>query len=105
LLLLRDVYSGPEPVGDVRKLLPPDDPGLRVIKADITRTFPYIEVFQDVKVQAELELMLSCYCREFGIAYKQGMNFIFAVFFLIGLNTRQERYPTHSMQLINRFFF
>jgi len=80
------------PRGDFSKLLPLDDPGLRVIKADVSRTFPYNDMFQKPEVQRELETLLSCYCREYGVQYKQGMNFIFAVFFQIGLPDTRARY-------------
>eukprot|EP00466_Bigelowiella_natans_P016639 jgi/Bigna1/133017/aug1.19_g7725 len=72
-----------KPQGDFSKLLPPDDPGLRVIRADVSRTFPHSKMFTRPEVQRQLETMLSTYCREYGVQYKQGMNFIFAVFFQI----------------------
>lgn len=97
MALLREAYRGPIPRCDLSRLLPENDPGLRVIRADISRTFPYLSTFQDKSNQKELEILLSAYCREFGVSYKQGMNFIFAIFYQIGLESREERYAGAAM--------
>jgi uracil phosphoribosyltransferase len=72
-----------------------DLPNQRVIKADIERTLPYLPVFQDKKVRNDMEILLTQYCKTFSVSYKQGMNYILAPFFVVGLKTRSEIYNSY----------
>jgi uracil phosphoribosyltransferase len=69
-----------------------DLPNQQVIRADVDRTFTHMETFRREDTRHDLEVLLTKYCKEYNVSYKQGMNYILAPFFLIGLKHREEIY-------------
>lgn len=74
------VYTQPVPFLQCTQEL--DLTNQRVIRADIERTLPKLARFQDKQVRANMELILTTYCKEQNYSYKQGMNYVLAPFFL-----------------------
>lgn len=74
-----------------------DLPNQRVIQADVDRT--RVGVFTSEE-KVDLELLLTFYCKENNIGYKQGMNEIMAPFLLLA----RERLALHSVYLIFKSF-
>jgi hypothetical protein len=74
-----------------------DLPNQRVIQADVERTRVGTLTVQE---KADLEMLLTFYCKEQGILYKQGMNEIMAPFLLIARNNRK----LHSVYLFFKQF-
>lgn len=68
----------------------------RVVKADIDRTLSHMEVFRTSKVRADMELLLTRYCKAHTVSYKQGMNYILAPFFLIDLDNRDDMFHCYE---------
>lgn len=62
-----------------------DLPNQRVIRADIERTRPHLPQFQNPETKAGMERILTAYCHRQRTSYKQGMNYLLAPFFLVGL--------------------
>ena len=84
-----------------------DLPNQRVIKVDINRTYQYIELFQQDDIKHNIEVLLTLYCKQHGVSYKQGMNYILAPFFLLNnLNITDiyMLYQTFINNLINNIF-
>lgn len=73
-----------------------DQPNQRVIKVDIERTLPHLPRFQEVQVRADMEVLLTEYCRALNISYKQGMNYVMAPFWMINLPNRSQVYNCYS---------
>eukprot|EP00808_Paulinella_micropora_P024123 g6238.t1 len=71
--------------GSVTKQVTLDLSNQRVIRADIERTLPHLPVFQDPHVREEMEQVLTRYCKEHDISYKQGMNYVLAPLYLAGI--------------------
>jgi hypothetical protein len=68
------------PIADFPINTPLDLPNQRIISMDVARTKSSI-LTQDEKLT--LEILLTLYCKTENITYKQGMNEIFAPFFLL----------------------
>jgi len=79
----------------------------RVIRADILRTLPHLPRLADDQVRAEMEIMLTHYCKELQVSYKQGMNYILAPFVLVAdeVHSHAERQRIYHcfVAFINRF--
>ncbi|ETO17082.1 hypothetical protein RFI_20253, partial [Reticulomyxa filosa] len=69
---------------------PPPLYNQRVIQADVERTRPLLKCFQDATVRREMEIILTEYCHRYHVSYKQGMNYILAPFFMVGMSQRDE---------------
>lgn len=67
----------------------------RVIRADIDRTLPKLARFQDKQVRADMEVILTTYCKEQQFSYKQGMNYVLAPFMLV-MEDRDLMYFAYS---------
>lgn len=64
----------------------------RVVRADIERTLPHLRTFQSPKVRHDMEVILTSYCKNHTVSYKQGLNYVLAPFFLLNLPTRDDTY-------------
>jgi len=56
------------------------EPNQRVIKADCERTRGDTEYFRRPDIRSKMESMLTCWCQEQGVRYKQGLNEVLAPF-------------------------
>lgn len=52
----------------------------RVIKADVDRTRSDNPFFKQAEVRLKMEAMLTCWCQQQGVKYKQGLNEVIAPF-------------------------
>lgn len=46
----------------------------RVIRADIERTLPHLHTFQRPQVRHDMEVILTTYCKQHEVSYKQGQS-------------------------------
>ena len=64
--------------------LTPEDQ--QTIKADVARTRQTVDKFKTDKVQADLEKLLTVYCKRRSVKYTQGLNELIAPFFLLDMD-------------------
>ena len=55
----------------------------RVIRVDIERTLPHLQSMRRADVRHDMEVLLTRYCKQQRISYKQGMNYLLAPFFFL----------------------
>uniref|UniRef100_A0A6A7FZ30 TBC1 domain family member 23 n=1 Tax=Hirondellea gigas TaxID=1518452 RepID=A0A6A7FZ30_9CRUS len=68
----------------------------RVIRVDVERTRASDPFFKSAETRHELEVILTEYCRNNAISYKQGMNYVLAPFFMVGLENRDDIYALYT---------